>query len=484
MKLDPPRAGFRGERGGRRPRASIFDVMNRFYVTKRFFDDVSDRNSFLLLKNVMETSFLVLKNVFSFVYNFPVPDIYIGGWSDFLSKKNTLKEEREGIKKLRTGPGSSLELLQPCRQFTFSEIQLATKNFDESLIIGRGGFGKVYKGKIIHGAGGLTVAIKRLESTSNQGAVEFQAEVEMLTKLRHCHLVSLIGYCKDGQEMILVYEYMPRAARGLDYLHTGTGIEHGVIHRDVKSSNILLHKSWAAKISDFGLSKIGPTKHMEVVCHYVRDKVKSGFINPSYVSSKGQVVDVFTKVLLADQHQQLLNELSVSELLQPCRQFTFSEIQLATKNFDESLVIGRGDFGKVYKGKIIHGAGGLTVAIKRLESTSNQGAVEFQAEVEMLTKLRHCHLVSLIGYCKDGQEMILVYEYMPRGTLEDHLHKRLNSLPWVTRLKICIGAARGLDYLHTGTGIEHGVIHRDVKSSNILLHKVGQLKFLTLAYPK
>ncbi|GJR01534.1 kinase RLK-Pelle-CrRLK1L-1 family protein [Tanacetum coccineum] len=159
------------------------------------------------------------------------------------------------------------------------------------------------------------------------------------------------------------------------------------------------------------------------------------------------------------------------ELLQPCRQFTFSEIQLATENFDESLVIGRGGFGKVYKGTIIHGAGGLTVAIKRLESTSNQGAVEFRAEVEMLTKLRHCHLVSLIGYCKDGQEMILVYEYMPRGTLEDHLHKRLNYLPWVIRLKICIGAARGLEYLHTGTGIEHGVIHRDVKSSNILLHK-------------
>ncbi|PWA97259.1 serine-threonine/tyrosine-protein kinase catalytic domain-containing protein [Artemisia annua] len=157
------------------------------------------------------------------------------------------------------------------------------------------------------------------------------------------------------------------------------------------------------------------------------------------------------------------------ELLQPCRQFTFSEIQLATENFDESLVIGRGGFGKVYKGTIIHGAGCLTVAIKRLESTSNQGAVEFWAEVEMLTKLRHCHLVSLIGYCKDGQEMILVYEYMPRGTLEDHLHKHLNSLPWVRRLKICIGAARGLDYLHTGTGIQHGIIHRDVKSSNILL---------------
>ncbi|PWA59762.1 concanavalin A-like lectin/glucanase domain, Serine/threonine-protein kinase Rad53 [Artemisia annua] len=156
------------------------------------------------------------------------------------------------------------------------------------------------------------------------------------------------------------------------------------------------------------------------------------------------------------------------ESIQPCRQFTFSEIQQATHDFDESLVIGRGGFGQVYKGTVSNGSCRVDAAIKRLESTSNQGAVEFSAEVEMLSKLRHCHLVSLIGYCNDGQEMILVYEYMPNGTLADRLHKYQN-LTWVRRLKICIGAARGLDYLHTGTGINLGVIHRDVKSSNILL---------------
>ncbi|KAL8242791.1 hypothetical protein R6Q59_013093 [Mikania micrantha] len=88
----------------------------------------------------------------------------------------------------------------------------------------------------------------------------------------------------------------------------------------------------------------------------------------------------------------------------------------------------------------------------------------------MLSNLRHCHLVSLIGYCNDGQEMILVYEYMSHGTLEDRLHMCQIPLSWMERLTVCIGAARGLDYLHTGTGIKHGVVHRDVKSSNILLH--------------
>ncbi|KAK9060563.1 hypothetical protein SSX86_021268 [Deinandra increscens subsp. villosa] len=162
---------------------------------------------------------------------------------------------------------------------------------------------------------------------------------------------------------------------------------------------------------------------------------------------------------------------SSSELPQLCCRFTFSEIQLATQNLDESLVIGRGGFGKVYKGTIANGTDLLTVAIKRLDSTSNQGASEFWAEINMLSNLRHCHLVSLIGYCNDEEEMILIYEYMPHGSLKDHLHKSQTPLSWMQRLTICTGAARGLDYLHTGTGIKHGVIHRDVKSSNILLHE-------------
>ncbi|KAJ9550798.1 hypothetical protein OSB04_014843 [Centaurea solstitialis] len=156
---------------------------------------------------------------------------------------------------------------------------------------------------------------------------------------------------------------------------------------------------------------------------------------------------------------------------QPCRPFVFPEIQQATNDFDESLIIGRGGFGKVYKGNITNGSSVVVAAIKRLDTMSNQGATEFWAEVEMLSKLRHCNLVSLFGYCNYEKEMILVYEYMPNGTLEDHLHKLGTPLSWLQRLNICVGAARGLHYLHTGTGIDIGVIHRDVKSSNILLNE-------------
>uniref|UniRef100_A0A251SE33 Protein kinase domain-containing protein n=1 Tax=Helianthus annuus TaxID=4232 RepID=A0A251SE33_HELAN len=152
-----------------------------------------------------------------------------------------------------------------------------------------------------------------------------------------------------------------------------------------------------------------------------------------------------------------------------CQRFSLEEIQSSTKDFDDDMVIGEGGFGKVYKGQLSSEEDGHVVAIKRLNPMSNQGEHEFRAEIETLSKLRHRHLVSLIGYCDDNKEMILVYEYMPNGTLYHHLHQAEITLNWYQRIKIGIGAALGLDYLHTGVSSEHRIIHRDVKSTNILL---------------
>lgn len=147
------------------------------------------------------------------------------------------------------------------------------------------------------------------------------------------------------------------------------------------------------------------------------------------------------------------------------RVFSYKEIKAATNNFKE--VIGRGSFGSVYLGKL---PGGKLVAVKVRFDKTQLGADSFINEVYLLSQIRHQNLVCLEGFCQESKQQILVYEYLPGGSLADHLYganSKKGSLSWVRRLKIALDAAKGLDYLHNGN--EPRIIHRDVKCSNILL---------------
>ncbi|KAJ7951628.1 Protein kinase family protein [Quillaja saponaria] len=147
--------------------------------------------------------------------------------------------------------------------------------------------------------------------------------------------------------------------------------------------------------------------------------------------------------------------------------FTLNDIEKATNNFDASRVLGEGGFGLVYSAIL---EDGRNVAVKTLKRCDQHGGREFLAEVEMLSHLHHKNLVKLIGICIDNHTRCLVYELVPNGSVESHLHgsdKETDPLDWDARMKIALGAARGLAYLHEDSNPR--VIHRDFKSSNILL---------------
>ncbi|KAE8687594.1 Receptor-like serine/threonine-protein kinase [Hibiscus syriacus] len=203
-------------------------------------------------------------------------------------------------------------------------------------------------------------------------------------------------------------------------------------------------------------------------------------------TSKESSVDSVTgkKVLKPCQFQRLslsdvadpssrigVDDLPVSLIGSNLHVFTLSELRLITHNFARCNLLGEGGFGPVYKGfvhdKLRPGLEAQPVAVKALDLNGLQGHREWLAEIIFLGQLRHPHLVKLIGYCYENENRLLVYEYLPRGSLENQLFRRYSgTLPWSTRMKIALGAAKGLAFLHEA---DKPVIYRDFKSSNVLL---------------
>ncbi|XP_047982293.1 leucine-rich repeat receptor protein kinase HPCA1-like isoform X2 [Salvia hispanica] len=151
--------------------------------------------------------------------------------------------------------------------------------------------------------------------------------------------------------------------------------------------------------------------------------------------------------------------------LKGAKSFSFEELKRITNNFSELNDVGSGGYGKVYRGTLPHGQ---LIAIKRAQQGSMQGGLEFKTEIELLSRVHHKNVVSLVGFCFDQGEQMLVYEFIANGTLKDSLSGKSGiRLDWMRRLKIALGAARGIQYLHDLANPP--IIHRDIKSNNILL---------------
>ncbi|CAM0901447.1 unnamed protein product [Alopecurus aequalis] len=147
------------------------------------------------------------------------------------------------------------------------------------------------------------------------------------------------------------------------------------------------------------------------------------------------------------------------------RRFSYNELALATKHFSDEEKLGEGGFGSVYRGYLKDAD--LHVAVKRISKGSRQGKNEYVAEVKIISRLRHRNLVQLIGWCHGGGELLLVYELMPNGSLDTHIHSQNNILPWPLRHEIVLGLGSALVYLHQEW--EQCVLHRDIKPSNLML---------------
>ncbi|KAM0065800.1 putative protein kinase RLK-Pelle-LRR-I-1 family [Helianthus debilis subsp. tardiflorus] len=153
---------------------------------------------------------------------------------------------------------------------------------------------------------------------------------------------------------------------------------------------------------------------------------------------------------------------------------SLEDIKRVTQNFHDENFIGGGGFGKVYKGNLQDRDGFKTIVAKRLDTRFGQGEQQFFSELQIILEYKHENVIRLVGYCDETDEKVLIYEYLSKGSLDRYLND--TSLTWVKRLNICIDVARALDFLHGGVGKQAKVIHRDIKTQNILLNNDWKAK--------
>ncbi|MFS7990555.1 putative protein kinase RLK-Pelle-LRR-I-1 family [Helianthus anomalus] len=455
------------------------------------------------------------------------------------------------------------------------DIKQATQNFHNDNWIGGGGFGKVYKGNLQDGDGFKTIVAKRLDTRFGQGEQQFLSELQILLDYKHENVIDLVGYCDENDEKVIVYEYASResldrylndssltwvkrlnicidVARALDFLHGGGGKQAKVIHRDIKSDNILLNHDWKAKLADFGLSLISPLTHetdyvidhacgtlgyldpgyrksglltiesdiysfgvvlFEILCgrstfitHKHEGEYLSDFIRNKFDKGKQDEVvfqqireqmepkslTTFQKIAYRCLHhereerpttkevlRQLTNALALQNMTSTMTMFTSLRIPLedvvkATNNFHDDYIIQHDGISTTYKGRLLWSGKEVKIAARRFDCKHVEGDLKFLNEISVLSDFKHTNLVSIIGFSDEKDEKIIITTYEATGSLGQYINSP--NLTWKQRLRICVGLAQALSYLHYDEGCDYGIIHCNISSDTILLDENGEAK--------
>ncbi|PWA93106.1 Phloem protein 2-like protein [Artemisia annua] len=440
----------------------------------------------------------------------------------------------------------------------FKEIYSATRGFDD--MIGSGGFGGVYRAELFHvdvrkyvgkkesrvepygyPRRNGQVALKRREIMSDQGSEQFWKEIDVLSGLNHQNIISLVGFCYEYGEMIIIYDYASNgsfekyirnaqnlkweqclqicidAAQGLNYLHN----QH-IIHRDVKSPNILLGSGWEGIIGDVGLSITIDSADSQLIVNLAGTP---GYIDPEYLKrgkltkqsdmysfgvvllevlrgrfarpsvtgkDRASLVDTAECHLSNNQPSEIIgdylkNDLKNEKFLNSIK--TFAEIThkcLHSTDGDETHRLTMADVLKGLKkaltvhvqdkyhkrsdkqssrpSKLYNKLTG--VAVKRLDRAHSYEEGAFLKELVKLSGYVHENIITLRGFCEEDNEKIIIMDHASNGSLDKHLDKSI--LTWRIRLKISIGAAKGLNHIHSFEE-DQSTVHGDIKSNHILL---------------
>ncbi|GKB86529.1 protein kinase, ATP binding site-containing protein [Tanacetum coccineum] len=429
------------------------------------------------------------------------------------------------------------------KQFAHLRVPLdnilsATNNFAEEYVIGEGGFGKRYKGQLLWSGDLINIMARRFNKGRNDGEQLLWTEISMLSSLEHKNLVSLVGFCDENDEKIIIIKL---EIRGNLINHLSNPMLLTWVRR-LETCVVPLNDDWEPKLYYFDFSmKIKASQryhsfHTNRLAYEpgksIIDNNNNKYLAPLAITHYREktLYDIIDRDLLKQMDPQSFNILAeaaydclneeqsrrpnIDEIvlrlekalelqLKPenydnsigegtsssfiHKKFQHLKVELqaiksATNGFDDSHCIGKGGFGKVYKGELVHSKGQSVVAIKRLDRAFGQGDPEFWKEIIMLSLYRHDNIVSLRGFCDDCGEKILVYDYASKRSLDLYLNDK--DLTWVQRLEICIGAARGLAYLHNPGQTQQRVLHRDIKSSNILLDENWNARIADLGLSK